>query len=366
MESLQEICQYLNPNIRLDLKAIALEHVLSVTGTTEGRELLLKLPDLLTRLIAMTQDSSTTISKHAALALINITADEPGTSAFLLISETQPKVGKYNYNLIHVCIRFIMDKESILADPCCMILSNMTRPQHLVDRVVTLIETSGYTWDSLVAAFTLKQYNNTGAKLHYLGPVFSNLSQSPSVRRYLMDRDRSVIQRLIPFTEYVDSLVRRGGIVGTLKNCCFDVENHEWLLSSEVDILSHLLLPLAGPEEFDDEDNDKLPINLQYLSETKQREPDVDIRIMLLEALAQLCATRKGREILRAQNTYIILREYHKWEQNKNALLTCENVVDILIRTEEEIGLDNLKNVEVPSEYTEKFHKMDQDFINST
>lgn len=53
---------------------------------------------------------------------------------------------------------------------------------------------------------------------------------------------------------------------------------------------------------------------------------------MLLEALAQLCATKKGREILRAQNTYIILREYHKWEQNKNALLSCENVVDILIR----------------------------------
>ena len=29
MESLQEICQYLNPNTRLDLKAVALENVLS-------------------------------------------------------------------------------------------------------------------------------------------------------------------------------------------------------------------------------------------------------------------------------------------------------------------------------------------------
>lgn len=76
-----------------------------------------------------------------------------------------------------------MDKESILADPCCMILSNMTRPLHLVDRIITLFENSGYTWDSIVAAFTAKQYNNVGAKLHYLGPVFSNLSQSPRVRR---------------------------------------------------------------------------------------------------------------------------------------------------------------------------------------
>lgn len=76
-----------------------------------------------------------------------------------------------------------MDKESILADPCCMILSNMTRSLHLVDRIITLFENSGYTWDSIVAAFTAKQYNNVGAKLHYLGPVFSNLSQSPRVRR---------------------------------------------------------------------------------------------------------------------------------------------------------------------------------------
>lgn len=29
MESLEEICQYLKPNTRLDLKAVALEHVLS-------------------------------------------------------------------------------------------------------------------------------------------------------------------------------------------------------------------------------------------------------------------------------------------------------------------------------------------------
>lgn len=35
-------------------------------------------------------------------------------------------------------------------------------------------------------------------------------------------------------------------------------------------------------------------------------------------------------------------------------------------RTEEEIGLDNLKEVKVPSEYTETFHKMDKDFISNT
>lgn len=79
-----------------------------------------------------------------------------------------------------------MDKSSNLTDPCCMILSNMTRPFHLVDRVIVLIERCGYTWNAIVAAFTAKQYNTTHAEMHYLGPVFSNLSQSPHVRRYYL------------------------------------------------------------------------------------------------------------------------------------------------------------------------------------
>lgn len=33
---------------------------------------------------------------------------------------------------------------------------------------------------------------------------------------------RCVIQRLLPFTQYQASAVRRGGIIGTLRNCCFD------------------------------------------------------------------------------------------------------------------------------------------------
>lgn len=67
-------------------------------------------------------------------------------------------------------------------------------------------------------------------------------------------------------------------LLGTLKNCCFETDYHEWLLSESVDILPRLLLPLAGPEEFDEEDNDKLPLDLQYLPEDKQREEDPDIR----------------------------------------------------------------------------------------
>jgi len=35
---------------------------------------------------------------------------------------------------------------------------------------------------------------------------------------------------------------------------------------------------------------------------------------------------------MRDRNTYLILREFHKWEKDKTVLLACENVIDILIR----------------------------------
>lgn len=55
-----------------------------------------------------------------------------------------------------------------------------------------------------------------------------------------------------------------------------------------MDLLPRLLLPLAGPEEFDDDDMDKLPDDLQYLPPEKQRESDPEIRKMLVEALVQV------------------------------------------------------------------------------
>lgn len=66
-------------------------------------------------------------------------------------------------------------------------------------------------------------------------------------------------------------------------------EYHDWLLSEEVDILPVLLLPLAGPEEFDEEEMEKLPLDLQYLPSDKKREPLKEIIIMLIETLLQVC-----------------------------------------------------------------------------
>ena len=59
-------------------------------------------------------------------------------------------------------------------------------------------------------------------------------------------------------------LVRRGGVIGAVRNCCFDTKYHEMLLN-DIDLLPRLLLPLAGPtpDTFEEDEIEKLPIDLQ-------------------------------------------------------------------------------------------------------
>lgn len=305
-----------------------------MTGSKEGLEEIIKLPQMVVALITLLSDTTKVVAKDAALSLVNISALTEGavTLVNLEIKQHCPPLQNPPNNIIHEILQNIYDPNSYIADQCCMILSNLTRCSHLIEKIVDLIEEHGKGLDELINVFTKIGYNKSGAKLHYLGPVLSNLSQSHRIRMFILHKTKCIIQRLLPFTEYKESLVRRGGIIGTLKNCCFEEDFHDWLLSDEVDILPSLLLPLAGNEEFDDEDNEKLPLELQYLPEGKMREEDPDIRFMLIEAITQLVAKKPNRELIRNKNTYIVLRELHKWETDKRVLVACEDLVNILIR----------------------------------
>ncbi|CAG9831106.1 unnamed protein product [Diabrotica balteata] len=367
-DSLEELIKFVQLGSRLDLKAIAVETILGLTGSDEGLKSLIEKPQLLVSLITLLEDKSVPIAKDASMCLVNISANDKGATALINLDTKEycPPLQRPPAHIVKQVLSSIFNTTSRIADQCCMILSNLSRPPHLLEKIIDNIEDSGHTFDDIINIFTKIEYNKSGAKLHYLGPVLSNLSQSHRVRLFILDKDKCVVQRLLPFTEYQASLVRRGGVIGTLKNCCFEEDFHEWLLGEDVDILPRLLLPLAGSEEFDEEDNDKLPLELQFLPEDKTREDDPDIRCILLEALTQLVIKKPNRELIRDKNTYVILRELHKWEKDKKALIACENLVDILIRTEEEIGLDNLKGIEVPEDIQEKFKQMDEEQLLNT
>lgn len=81
--------------------------------------------------------------------------------------------------------------------------------------------------------------------------------------------------------------------------------------------MPYLLLPLTAGSDLEDmdlDDQEKLPEALQFLETTKQREPDERLRLTHVETLLLLCHTRWGRDYLRGQGVYEVVRAAHAGE----------------------------------------------------
>ncbi|KAG7316874.1 hypothetical protein KOW79_019172 [Hemibagrus wyckioides] len=342
----QEMLSFLRLDTRADVKGQATECILGLTGTRDGCRYLRTRPDFLKALVTLTADVSIAIVKDCYHALVNLSADE-----------TLHKPLVKDAGILPMLLNHLLDPEYDFSDRICSILSNLSRHERTCVDLLHKLQEQNIGMAKIVEIFCTEGFNKK-ASLHYLGPLLSNLTQLPEARHFILDRDRCVIQRLLPFTQYEASVTRRGGVVGTLRNCCFDYSHHEWLLS-EVDILPFLLLPLAGPEELSEEENEGLPVDLQYLPEDKRREEDPDIRKMLIETLLLLTATKVGRQILKKKNVYPIMREFHKWEKEPHVISACEKLIQVLIGDEPEAGMENLMEVEIPEDVEQKLKELD-------
>ncbi|XP_026549547.1 protein HGH1 homolog, partial [Notechis scutatus] len=269
----QELLGFLRPEARGDLKGRALRFVLGLTGGAEGRRLLLARPDLLAALLALTGEPRPELAEPAFHALLNLAA-EPGAGGAL-------RAG------LPDLLRRLLDPAFPLPGLACALLANCSREEGPCRELLAELRRrggGGAGLGPLLEAFCA-QDPRPGAPWHQLGALLGNLSQLPEARDALLERSGGAVRRLLPFTQDAGSAARRRGVAGTLRNCCFDPRHHEWLLSEQVDLLPFLLLPLAGPEEFPEDEMERLPLDLQYLPAEKQREPEADIRQMLLETL---------------------------------------------------------------------------------
>lgn len=140
-------------------------------------------------------------------------------------------------------------------------LSNISRVESIAHDILNELNPKDIL--KMVKAFTKLDYNKKKNKLDYLGPIFCNLTQTGRGREIICLDKYNLIDKILPFASFQDSLIRRGGTIGILKNICFDPVYHDIILRDPDDILCALLYPLCGPEEFSDEENDMLPIDLQ-------------------------------------------------------------------------------------------------------
>lgn len=339
MTDIEELSHFLGRDANPNIRKVAVDKLLDLTVSDDVIE------SLATSYAVLSSLKHLCSQPHCQLAayrcLINISGTEARASHVLTAPGTC---------VVSLCVADVLrgaegcvsGAEVDVQQVACALLANISRDaancRMVVDRV------SADTVRRLVVAFCQTERGWSVAQLDRLAHVLANFSQTTDGRRYLMGDSQALLRMLLPVVHCESVGERRRGIVGVFRNCSMQTDCHEWLLG--VDVIPHLLLPLAGPESFDEEDMQKLPIDLQYLDEEKQREPDLEIRRMLLEAMLQLCSTSLGRVAMRKSGAYLILREYHKWETDPPNVLICEDLVNVILKTEEEIGVDDLKSLD--------------------
>lgn len=217
MSELSELLNFLSLESRLDVKCTALEYVLGLTGTQEGKEWIVANQDTLERLFDLLTDSNEIISKDAHLALVNLSAGQNVKDSLV--------------NYIPQLLCYLQNPQWKHADKLCTILSNVSREEKgaealfkiLIKSEASKTPDSRQSFYQLVDIFDQWKSYNEHANFHYLASVFLNLSQISEARQLLLDKSKCILPKLLPYTHFVESHIRRGGIAGLIKNLCFEV-----------------------------------------------------------------------------------------------------------------------------------------------
>jgi len=232
------------------------------------------------------------------------------------------------------------------ANELSMLLANLAKADTL-KRIITLkrkaaepLSDSQYAMDQLMDCFVKGAEGkiNPAADFDYLSYLFADLSKFKEGRSYFTTRqsyDSVVpITKLTVFTEH-RSHVRRKGVASTIKNVAFDIDSHPMLLSeSEANLLPYILLPIAGSEDFSEEESSKMLPDLQLLPPDKTRDSDPEIVTTHLETILLLTTTKEGRTMMRDVNVYPLIRECHLHVEDETVRESCDRVVQVLLRDE--------------------------------
>ncbi|KAJ2785733.1 Protein hgh1 [Coemansia interrupta] len=334
-EQLNEIIDFLS-NPRPDVRELAVSYIVGFSHPGSDAFAILKAKaEKIVRPLLVICHETPIAANNAASTLVNLTTDKSVCRLFA------------DEDSLAMIVSLITIPTSDIADTICMLLSNLTKIDSVCRILATLdvgevpgICNSSKALDQLTDVFVKgmdKKYNKN-AKFAFLASVFADITNYSFGRHYFLERTaydgKMPITKIMVFSEYPD-LIRRGGVDSTMKNVCFEKDKHRDILNPrETNLLPYILLPLCGPEEFDMDEMEAMPEEVQLLGEEKKREQDPKLRACLLEAINLLCTTHFGRQTLRQKMVYPILRELHKADDDETCLELNERAVQLLMRDE--------------------------------
>lgn len=305
------------------VKKAAVDIVRDYTGSEDGLQMLGKccgvlLPSL-SRLLAGKKE----VSEPAAEALVNLSQN----------SDLAQKM--VDTGVIETAMDILYKENCEITGLLVMLLVNLTQLDSGIDSLLQSGDEKmkGLYIMKLVRSFCTSSSERRGDPLEHVASVLVNISKKEAGRKLLLDPKRGLLKQIIRQFDSVSPL-RKKGVSGTIRNCCFEAENQlqNLLLISEF-LWPALLLPVAGKKIYSVQDTSKMPLELaSALSIEREPIADPDIRVQALEAIYLLVLQEAGRRAFWSVNGPRILQVGYEDEEHPKVMEAYERIGALLLQ----------------------------------
>ncbi|XP_010257213.1 PREDICTED: protein HGH1 homolog isoform X2 [Nelumbo nucifera] len=264
------------------------------------------------------------VSERAAEALINLSQ----------ISELSAKM--VAMGMIKTAMEMLYKQDCSIARLLIMLLVNLTQSDA---GIASLLQTGDDKIQGLYVMKLVRSFCSSSSEMRedpfeHVASILVNISKMEVGRKILLDPKRGLLKQIIRQFDSASPL-RRKGVSGTIRNCCFEAEKQlqNLLLMSEF-LWPALLLPVAGKKVY--KDTSKMPLELgSALSIEREAVDDPDLRVQALEAIYLIALQEAGRRALWSVNGPRILQVGYEDEEDPKVMEAYEQIGSLLVQGSE-------------------------------
>ncbi|XP_011071003.1 protein HGH1 homolog [Sesamum indicum] len=305
------------------IKKAAVSIVRDYTGSEDG-------------LRSLGKYSSTAVPSLSNLLAEKKEVSEPAAEALVNLSQNRDLAGKMvEMGMIKTIMDILYKQDCDITHLLVMLLVNLTQLDVGIESLLQNGDEKmrGLYIMKLVRSFCASSNERKGDPFEHVASILVNISQKEAGRKLLLDPKRGLLKQIIRQFDSPSAL-RKRGVSGTIRNCCFEAEDQlqNLLLISEF-LWPALLLPVAGNKIYSEQDTSKMPLELgSALSIERETVSDPAIRIQALDAIYLLVLQEAGRRAFWSVNGPQILQVGYEDEENPQVMEAYERVGSLLIQ----------------------------------
>ncbi|KAI3779223.1 hypothetical protein L2E82_08837 [Cichorium intybus] len=304
------------------VKKVAVDIVRGLTGSEDGLQSLAIYSKTVLPSLSQLLGEKKEVSEAATEALVNLSQNSDLAAKMIEL------------DIIKVIMDILYKQGCEITGLLVMLLVNLTQLDAGVESLLQLGDdkVQGLYIMKLVRSFCTSSNEKKDDPFGHVGSILVNISKNKVGRSLLLDPKRGLLKQIIRQFDST-SLLRKKGVSGTIRNCCFEADNQlqNLLLISEF-LWPALLLPVAGNKVYSEQDTSKMPLELaSALSIEREPVTDTEIRVQTLEAIYLIVLQGAGRRAFWSVNGPRILQIGYEEEEDPKVMGAYEQIGSLLV-----------------------------------